>query len=99
MQITLLADFLEQSKKLVELDLANSRYTMKYRHVDGKLVLKVTNDKVVSETNDIVLCHLPLPTPYECHDARGSERIQSHNLFSTKVFTLGFFFIFVVPQV
>lgn len=25
-----------------------TRYSIKYRHVDGKLVLKVTNDKVVS---------------------------------------------------
>ena len=33
--------------QIVPLSSAQTRYVMKYRHVDGKLELKVTNDRVV----------------------------------------------------
>ncbi|KAL8530371.1 hypothetical protein ACS0TY_007417 [Phlomoides rotata] len=38
-------DFVEKSFQLFRSDPENTRYTMKYRHCDGKLVLKVTDDK------------------------------------------------------
>ena len=34
-----------------------TRYVMKYRHVDGKLELKVTNDRVVRDACNRGLCH------------------------------------------
>jgi len=39
-------DFQESSIKLFRSDPVATRYVMKYRHCDGKLVLKVTDDKV-----------------------------------------------------
>ncbi|PIN15914.1 Signal recognition particle, subunit Srp9 [Handroanthus impetiginosus] len=38
-------DFLEKSVQLFRSDPEKTRYVMKYRHSDGKLVLKVTDDK------------------------------------------------------
>lgn len=39
--------FYAESEKLYLEHPAHTRYVMKYRHCDGKLVLKVTNDRVV----------------------------------------------------
>lgn len=39
-------DFQERSIVLFRTDPVATRYVMKYRHCDGKLVLKVTDDKV-----------------------------------------------------
>ncbi|KAL8214996.1 hypothetical protein R6Q59_027020 [Mikania micrantha] len=38
-------DFVERSVQLFRASPQNTRYVMKYRHSDGKLVLKVTDDK------------------------------------------------------
>ncbi|KAL0390948.1 UNVERIFIED_CONTAM: E3 ubiquitin protein ligase DRIP2 [Sesamum calycinum] len=38
-------DFVEKSVQLFRADPEKTRYVMKYRHCDGKLVLKVTDDK------------------------------------------------------
>nr|XP_043609280.1 signal recognition particle 9 kDa protein [Erigeron canadensis] len=38
-------DFVEQSVQLFRSNPHDTRYSMKYRHSDGKLVLKVTDDK------------------------------------------------------
>ncbi|KAJ0610413.1 putative signal recognition particle, SRP9/SRP14 subunit, signal recognition particle SRP9 [Helianthus annuus] len=38
-------DFVERSVQLFRNSPQNTRYVMKYRHSDGKLVLKVTDDK------------------------------------------------------
>ncbi|KAK1428376.1 hypothetical protein QVD17_17209 [Tagetes erecta] len=38
-------DFVERSIQLFRASPQNTRYVMKYRHSDGKLVLKVTDDK------------------------------------------------------
>nr|GMD12163.1 signal recognition particle 9 kDa protein [Ipomoea batatas]GMD15504.1 signal recognition particle 9 kDa protein [Ipomoea batatas]GMD18629.1 signal recognition particle 9 kDa protein [Ipomoea batatas] len=38
-------DFVEKSTQLFRANPENTRYVMKYRHSDGKLVLKVTDDK------------------------------------------------------
>nr|GMD25098.1 Signal recognition particle 9 kDa protein [Ipomoea batatas] len=46
--ITLWDDFVEKSVQLFRADPGKTRYVMKYRHSDGKLVLKVTDDKEVS---------------------------------------------------
>nr|GMD23680.1 signal recognition particle 9 kDa protein [Ipomoea batatas]GMD27952.1 signal recognition particle 9 kDa protein [Ipomoea batatas] len=43
--ITLWDDFVEKSVQLFRADPEKTRYVMKYRHSDGKLVLKVTDDK------------------------------------------------------
>lgn len=39
-------DFVEKSVLMFRTDPEKTRYVMKYRHSDGKLVLKVTDDKV-----------------------------------------------------
>mmetsp|Transcript_10593 Transcript_10593/g.18032 ORF Transcript_10593/g.18032 Transcript_10593/m.18032 type:complete len:117 (-) Transcript_10593:279-629(-) len=38
--------FYNEAEKLFTANPAHTRYVMKYRHCDGKLVLKVTNDRV-----------------------------------------------------
>ncbi|KAG6400853.1 hypothetical protein SASPL_137697 [Salvia splendens] len=38
-------DFVEKSVQLFRSDPEKTRYAMKYRHCDGKLVLKVTDDR------------------------------------------------------
>uniref|UniRef100_A0A7S3WIU2 Signal recognition particle 9 kDa protein n=1 Tax=Strombidinopsis acuminata TaxID=141414 RepID=A0A7S3WIU2_9SPIT len=38
--------FFHESEKLYLEHPAHTRYTLKYRHTDGKVVLKVTNDRV-----------------------------------------------------
>ncbi|PWA53366.1 Signal recognition particle, SRP9/SRP14 subunit [Artemisia annua] len=38
-------DFVERSVQLFRANPEKTRYVMKYRHSDGKLVLKVTDDK------------------------------------------------------
>ncbi|XP_058208734.1 uncharacterized protein LOC131321789 isoform X2 [Rhododendron vialii] len=38
-------DFVEKSVQLFRADPESTRYTMKYRHCDGKLVLKVTDNR------------------------------------------------------
>ncbi|KAI3829729.1 hypothetical protein L1987_03857 [Smallanthus sonchifolius] len=38
-------DFVERCVQLFRASPQNTRYVMKYRHSDGKLVLKVTDDK------------------------------------------------------
>ncbi|XP_060174100.1 signal recognition particle 9 kDa protein isoform X2 [Lycium barbarum] len=43
--ITSWDDFVERSVQLFRTDPEKTRYVMKYRHSDGKLVLKVTDDK------------------------------------------------------
>ncbi|KAL2540648.1 Signal recognition particle 9 kDa protein [Abeliophyllum distichum] len=43
--ITSWDDFVEKSVQLFRADPEKTRYGMKYRHCDGKLVLKVTDDK------------------------------------------------------
>ncbi|XP_022872402.1 signal recognition particle 9 kDa protein-like [Olea europaea var. sylvestris] len=43
--ITSWDDFVEKSVQLFRADPEKTRYAMKYRHCDGKLVLKVTDDK------------------------------------------------------
>ncbi|XP_033512663.1 signal recognition particle 9 kDa protein [Nicotiana tomentosiformis] len=43
--ITSWDDFVERSVQLFRADPEKTRYVMKYRHSDGKLVLKVTDDK------------------------------------------------------
>ncbi|XP_019188709.1 PREDICTED: signal recognition particle 9 kDa protein-like [Ipomoea nil] len=43
--ITSWDDFVEKSVQLFRADPEKTRYVMKYRHSDGKLVLKVTDDK------------------------------------------------------
>ncbi|KAG6554795.1 hypothetical protein Mapa_003815 [Marchantia paleacea] len=39
-------DFLERAVVMFRADPVGTRYVMKYRHCDGKLVLKVTDDRV-----------------------------------------------------
>ncbi|XP_058737186.1 signal recognition particle 9 kDa protein-like [Vicia villosa] len=43
--ITSWDDFLERSVQLFRADPESTRYVIKYRHCDGKLVLKVTDDR------------------------------------------------------
>uniref|UniRef100_A0A804JCG2 Signal recognition particle 9 kDa protein n=1 Tax=Musa acuminata subsp. malaccensis TaxID=214687 RepID=A0A804JCG2_MUSAM len=40
-------EFVERSVQLFRADPHSSRYAMKYRHCDGKLVLKVTDNREV----------------------------------------------------
>lgn len=40
--------FFQQSEDLFVARPLDTRYSIKYRHVDGKLVLKVTDDRTVS---------------------------------------------------
>ena len=40
--------FAEQAEALYRNDPLRTRYVLKYRHCDGKAVLKVTDDKTVS---------------------------------------------------
>lgn len=40
-------EFAEKARKMYQSDPINSRVTMKYRHNDGKLNVKVTNNKQV----------------------------------------------------
>ncbi|KAJ0778803.1 putative signal recognition particle, SRP9/SRP14 subunit, signal recognition particle SRP9 [Helianthus annuus] len=44
-------DFVERSVQLFRNSPQNTRYVMKYRHSDGKLVLKVTDDKEILMEN------------------------------------------------
>ena len=44
--ITEFDGFVSKAKALYEQNPSNVRYSMKYRHCDGMLVLKVTDDKV-----------------------------------------------------
>jgi signal recognition particle subunit SRP9 len=51
-------DFVSQAKTLYERNPNKVRYSMKYRHCDGMIVLKVTDDKVclkfqTSKANDL----------------------------------------------
>ncbi|KAJ4834900.1 hypothetical protein Tsubulata_047365 [Turnera subulata] len=46
--ITSWDEFLDRSEQLFRADPDSTRYVMKYRHCDGKLVLKVTDNKEVS---------------------------------------------------
>ncbi|KAH0772500.1 hypothetical protein KY290_009637 [Solanum tuberosum] len=51
--ITSWDDFVERSVQLFRADpekASVTRYVMKYRHSDGKLVLKVTDDKEIVHT-------------------------------------------------
>ncbi|KAH9607477.1 signal recognition particle 9 kDa protein [Silene latifolia] len=43
--ITSWDEFVERSVQLFRADVESTRYSMKYRHCDGKLVLKVTDNK------------------------------------------------------
>lgn len=40
--------FYEQAEQLYRNDPVRTRYVMKYKHTAGRLVLKVTDDRVVS---------------------------------------------------
>jgi signal recognition particle subunit SRP9 len=40
--------FYEQAEQLYRSDPLRTRYVMKYKHTSGKVVLKVTDDRVVS---------------------------------------------------
>jgi len=40
-------EFVERSVQLFRADPSATRYVMKYRHCEGKLVLKVTDDREV----------------------------------------------------
>ena len=42
-----LDDFVQQAEELYLKDPLRTRYVLKYKHRDGKLFLKVTDDKVV----------------------------------------------------
>ena len=42
-----LDDFVQQAEELYLKDPLRVRYVLKYKHKDGKLLLKVTDDKVV----------------------------------------------------
>jgi signal recognition particle subunit SRP9 len=41
--------FVQQAEELYKADPLKCRYTMKYRHCDGKLVLKLTDDTTVRD--------------------------------------------------
>ena len=41
------ASFYEQAEQLYRADPLKTRYVLKYKHNSGKLILKVTDDKVV----------------------------------------------------
>ncbi|KAL3644938.1 Signal recognition particle protein [Castilleja foliolosa] len=45
-------DFMDKSVQLFRSDPEKTRYSMKYRHCDGKLVLKVTDDKETDQAQD-----------------------------------------------
>ena len=52
--------FAEQAEALYRSDPLRVRYVLKYRHCDGKAVLKVTDDKTVREVADQALfCFRP----------------------------------------
>lgn len=52
--------FYQQAEELLLKDPIKTRYVVKYRHTDGKLVLKVTDDDVVSQSYALRLS-------YSCH--------------------------------
>ncbi|PWZ41211.1 Signal recognition particle protein [Zea mays] len=45
-------EFVERSVQLFRADPNTTRYVMKYRHCEGKLVLKVTDDRELIELGD-----------------------------------------------
>ena len=47
--------FAEQAEALYRSDPLRTRYVLKYRHCDGKAVLKVTDDKTVSVMTIVML--------------------------------------------
>ncbi|KAM0015400.1 putative signal recognition particle, SRP9/SRP14 subunit, signal recognition particle SRP9 [Helianthus debilis subsp. tardiflorus] len=51
-------DFVERSVQLFRNSPQNTRYVMKYRHSDGKLVLKVTDDKEILMENYYLGLHV-----------------------------------------
>jgi signal recognition particle subunit SRP9 len=52
--------FYQQAEELLLKDPIKTRYVVKYRHTDGKLVLKVTDDDVVRQ-------RLVVRLRYSCH--------------------------------
>ena len=52
--------FAEQAEALYRSDPIRTRYVLKYRHCDGKAVLKVTDDKTVSTVD--LICAAPFCT-------------------------------------
>jgi hypothetical protein len=69
--------FVQQAQDLYKADPLRCRYTMKYRHCDGKLVIKITDNKTVSSSDSTknfipldfnlkrfsAVSHLALPNP------------------------------------
>ena len=45
--------FYEQAEQLYRNDPLRTRYVMKYKHTAGRLILKVTDDRVVSSLLDM----------------------------------------------
>lgn len=49
--------FIKQAEDLFVARPLDTRYSIKYRHVDGKLVLKVTDDRTVSALLSSIFAH------------------------------------------
>lgn len=51
--------FYEQAQEIYRANPLATRYCMKYRHTDGKLVLKVTDDVVVGDLMHAIMFKRP----------------------------------------
>ncbi|KAL3849935.1 hypothetical protein ACJIZ3_011817 [Penstemon smallii] len=82
-------DFVEKSVQLFRADPEKTRYAMKYRHCDGKLVLKVTDDKEENLKLEVIFTTFSFLLSYQCikfktdqaQDAKKMEKF--NNIFFT----------------
>ncbi|KAH1081404.1 hypothetical protein J1N35_021165 [Gossypium stocksii] len=76
--ITSWDEFVERTVQLFRADPDSTRYCMKYRHCDGKLVLKVTDNK----EDELLTCYQCLKFKTDqAQDARKMEKL--NNIFFT----------------
>jgi len=60
MYVTAFSEFVEEAERLFTADPAHTRYSVKYRHCDGRLVLKVTDNRTVVSYKTKDVADLPM---------------------------------------
>ncbi|KAK7842007.1 signal recognition particle 9 kda protein [Quercus suber] len=78
--ITSWDEFVERSVQLFRADPDSTRYVMKYRHCDGKLVLKVTDNREKGLSTDSLLTRLEstlFPRLTDVAEVTGKEQIDA----------------------
>lgn len=77
-------DFVTAARQLFQEYPGQVRYSMKYRHCDGKLVLKVTNNSEVRASGVVVGAIAPWLTPDSVNE--GADRCcRWHSVFCIKL--------------